>query len=83
MGTKLPSRGILDWSGWIGRRPGPYAYVDTFVIDSESRLIEGNWIANARVWYAPALHCVVQIEIKDTDGDDRRRQLIEIRKPQA
>ncbi|HVJ33827.1 MAG TPA: hypothetical protein VND94_11970 [Terriglobia bacterium] len=61
----------------------PLGAVDTFVIDSESRLIEGNWIANAAVWYAPALHCVVQIEIKDTDGDDRRRQLIEIRKPQA
>lgn len=59
----------------------PLGQVDTFVIDTVSRLDDGSWTGNSTVWYAPALHSVVQIVVKDTDGDNRQRQLIEIRKP--
>jgi hypothetical protein len=55
--------------------------VDTFVVDTDSRGIDNNWSGSGTVWYAPALHCVVQIEFKDVDGVDKRRQLVEIRKP--
>ncbi|HWT96662.1 MAG TPA: hypothetical protein VN229_03580 [Terriglobales bacterium] len=59
----------------------PLGQVDTFVIDTVSRLDDGSWTGNSTIWYAPALHSVVQIVVKDTDGDNRQRQLIEIRKP--
>jgi len=55
--------------------------VDTFVIETHSRLLAGGWSGRALVWYAPALRTMVQLEITDTDGDHRRRQVIAIKAP--
>jgi hypothetical protein len=61
----------------------PMGAVDTFVIETESKATDGIWQGHATVWYAPSLHAVAQIVIKDNCGDDRQRQLVEIRKPGA
>ncbi|MET1027897.1 MAG: hypothetical protein ABWY00_12060 [Dongiaceae bacterium] len=53
--------------------------VDTFVIETQSQQLADGWSGRALVWYAPALRTMVQVEITDTDGDHRRRQLIAIK----
>lgn len=59
----------------------PLGTVDTYVIETTSKLVSGNWIGRATVWYAPSLRWQVQWAIRDNDGDTRRRQVIAIKKP--
>lgn len=59
----------------------PMGAIDTFVIETESKATDGPWQGHATVWYAPSLHAVAQIVIKDNCNNDYQRQLIEIRKP--
>jgi len=59
----------------------PFGTVDTYVIQTTSKLVSGNWLGRATVWYAPSVRWQVQWLIRDNDGDNRRRQVIEIRKP--
>jgi hypothetical protein len=60
----------------------PFGSVDTYVIATESRAVMANWVGKATVWYAPSLRWQVQWVIADNDGDNRRRQVIEVRNPQ-
>jgi hypothetical protein len=55
--------------------------VDTFVIETKSGELYGKWWGESTFWYAPSLHWYVQFEIRDSDGDNRRRQAISIREP--
>lgn len=59
----------------------PFGTVDTYVIQSRSRLVSGSWVGIATVWYAPSLRWQVQWEITDNEGDNRRRQVVEVRNP--
>ncbi len=58
----------------------PFGTVDTYVIETTSKLVSGSWVGHATVWYAPSLRWQVQWAIRDNDGDNRRRQLVAIRK---
>ena len=55
--------------------------VDTYVIETRSEIPSDNWVGEATFWYAPSLKWQVQMVIKDNKGDDRRRQVIEIKAP--
>jgi hypothetical protein len=59
----------------------PIGTVDTYVIESRSQALSGGWAGKTTVWYAPALRWQVQWEITDNQGDNRRRQVIEVREP--
>lgn len=59
----------------------PIGSIDTYVIATESRTVMDGWVGRATVWYAPSLKWQVQWEITDNRGDNRRRQVIEVRKP--
>jgi hypothetical protein len=59
----------------------PFGTVDTYVIETTSKLVSGNWVGHATVWYAPSLRWQVQWSITDNDGDNRRRQVIEVKAP--
>lgn len=61
--------------------PLPFGAVDTFVIETTSKIVSGTWVGHATVWYAPSLRWQVQWLIEDNKGDHRRRQVIEIRQP--
>jgi hypothetical protein len=55
--------------------------VDTYVIETRSEIPSDNWVGEATFWYAPALKWQVQMVIKDNKGDDRRRQVVEMKAP--
>ncbi|MDY0871503.1 hypothetical protein [Dongia rigui] len=55
--------------------------VDTYVIETRSEIPSDNWVGEATFWYAPSLKWQVQMTIKDNKGDDRRRQVVEIKAP--
>ena len=55
--------------------------VDTFVIETRSEIPSDNWVGESTFWYAPSLKWQVQIVIKDNKGDNRRRQVVEIKAP--
>jgi hypothetical protein len=57
----------------------PFGTVDTYVIETTSKLVSGSWIGTATAWYAPSLHWQVQWSIRDNDGDNRRRQLVAVK----
>ncbi len=59
----------------------PFGSVDTYVIQTTSKVVSGNWVGKATVWYAPSLRWQVQWEITDNAGDKRRRQVIEVHQP--
>jgi hypothetical protein len=59
----------------------PFGTVDTYVIETTSKLVSGGWIGKATVWYAPSIRWQVQWDIDDNRGDRRRRQLVEIKQP--
>lgn len=59
----------------------PFGPVDTYVITTESRAVMSDWVGRSTMWYAPALRWIVQQEITDNKGDNRRRQVIEVRQP--
>lgn len=59
----------------------PLGTVDTYVIETTSKLVSGGWVGTATVWYAPSVRWQVQWDIDDNRGDRRRRQLIEIKQP--
>jgi hypothetical protein len=59
----------------------PFGTVETYVIETTSKLVSGNWVGRATVWYAPSVRWQVQWVITDNEGDNRRRQLVEIKKP--
>ena len=59
----------------------PLGKVDTFVVQTRSEIPSASWTGDATFWYAPSLHWYVQLVIKDSDGDGRRRQVISIAKP--
>ncbi len=58
----------------------PFGTMDTYVIETTSKLVSGNWVGRATVWYAPSLRWQVQWSIRDNNGDNRRRQLIAIKR---
>lgn len=59
----------------------PFGTVDTYVIETTSKMVSGSWVGKATVWYAPSLRWQVQWMITDNDGDNRRRQVIEVKQP--
>ena len=59
----------------------PFGTVDTYVIETTSKVVSGSWVGTATCWYAPSVRWQVQWVIQDNDGDNRRRQVIEVRKP--
>jgi len=59
----------------------PLGKVDTFVIQTKSEIASAGWTGEATFWYAPSLKWYVQLSIKDSDGDQRRRQVVEIKGP--
>jgi hypothetical protein len=59
----------------------PFGPVDTYVIETTSKVVSGSWVGKARVWYAPSLRWQVQWVITDNAGDNRRRQVIEVQQP--
>lgn len=59
----------------------PFGNVDTYVIETTSKMVVGSWVGKATVWYAPSLRWQVKWVIKDTEGFRRSRQVIEIQKP--
>ena len=59
----------------------PLGKVDTFVIQTRSEIASAGWTGEATFWYAPSLKWYVQLSIKDSDGDQRRRQVVEIKGP--
>ena len=59
----------------------PFGNVDTYVIQTTSKVVSGSWVGKATVWYAPSLRWQVKWEITDNAGDKRRRQVIEVAQP--
>jgi hypothetical protein len=59
----------------------PFGTVDTYVIETTSKLVSGEWVGHATVWYAPSLRWQVQWSITDNDGDNRRRQVVAVKTP--
>ena len=55
--------------------------VDTYVIETTSKLESGSWVGRATVWYAPSVRWQVRWLITDTAGDHRRREVIAIESP--
>lgn len=55
--------------------------LDTFVITTVSEGVNDPWIGRSTVWYAPALHMIVQVRIDDTWKDHRARKLLSIKAP--
>ena len=61
--------------------PLAFGAIDTYVIETTSKMVNGNWVGRATVWYAPSLRWQVQWLIEDNKGDRRRRTVIEVEKP--
>lgn len=59
----------------------PFGPVDTYVIETTSKVVSGSWVGKATVWYAPSLRWQVQWMITDNAGDKRRRQVIDVQQP--
>jgi hypothetical protein len=59
----------------------PFGPVDTYVIETTSKVVSGSWIGKATVWYAPSLRWQVRWEITDNAGDKRRREVTEVQQP--
>lgn len=59
----------------------PIGEVDTYVIETTSKLVSGSWVGTATVWYAPSVRWQVRWIITDTAGDRRRREVIAIERP--
>jgi hypothetical protein len=59
----------------------PFGAVDTYVIETTSKTMVGDWVGKATVWYAPSLRWQVQWQIEDNARDHRRRQVIEVKQP--
>lgn len=55
----------------------PAGTFDSFVVRRRSELLDGDWWAEQRNWYAPELGWVVKIEGKTSDGRIEAWQLIE------
>lgn len=55
----------------------PAGTFDTFIVRRRSELLEGDWWAEQRSWYAPALGWVVRTEGKTSDGRVEAWRLIE------
>lgn len=55
--------------------------IDTFVITTESAAVNDPWVGRSTVWYAPALHMIIQVQIDDNWKDHRARRLIAIKAP--
>lgn len=58
----------------------PFGAVDTYVIETTSKATTG-WVGRSTIWYAPSLRWQVQWLITDNKGDNRRRQLVEVKQP--
>jgi hypothetical protein len=54
----------------------PAGTFDTYVLLRRSELVDGDWKAEQRVWYAPALGWVVKFEGFNTAGDGERWQAV-------
>jgi hypothetical protein len=59
----------------------PIGKVDTYVIETTSKLESGSWVGTATVWYAPSVRWQVRWLITDTAGDRRRREVIAMERP--
>jgi hypothetical protein len=59
----------------------PFGPVDTYVIETTSKVLSGSWVGKATVWYAPSLRWQVRWEITDNVGDKRRREVTEVQQP--
>ena len=59
----------------------PFGPVDTYVIETTSKVVSGSWVGKATVWYAPSLRWQVRWEITDNAGDKRRREVTEVQQP--
>ncbi|HEX6120547.1 MAG TPA: hypothetical protein VFZ03_13945 [Dongiaceae bacterium] len=59
----------------------PFGAIDTYVIETTSKAMVGDWVGKATVWYAPSLRWQVQWQIEDNARDHRRRQVIEVKQP--
>jgi hypothetical protein len=59
----------------------PIGTVDTYVVETTSKIASAGWVGNATCWYAPSIRWQVQWVIEDNKGDNRRRQLIEVKGP--
>jgi hypothetical protein len=59
----------------------PIGKVDTYVIETISKLESGSWVGTATVWYAPSVRWQVRWLITDTAGDRRRREVIAVKHP--
>ncbi len=57
----------------------PAGTFDTFIVRRRSELLEGDWWAEQRSWYAPALGWVVRTEGKASDGRVEAWRLLEWR----
>ena len=55
--------------------------VDTYVIETTSKLESGSWVGKATVWYAPSVRWQVRWLITDTAGDRRYREVTAIERP--